>query len=279
MHSPAIIDLLAGSLADWRTRSAAMTALAASGIAILPRVGASLADPDQWADGTSERLLRAAAQIESNEVSAFLIKHIEHRHPEVRTQVQEALRACNYRASRQDTPVVDQALRYEAQHGQAVLQVRTSLGSRTEVVALQRALADELNATRHRMMLLLSLLYDRNGMQRAEELVLSGQGATRSLAVEALEVMLSSEHRALLFPLIDPTSDLPEVAPASLAGPLRALIESPEVAYPPAWARPAGCMRPASCAWLSCALRWKRPLKTRTRMCARNRRLGGGDDG
>ena len=235
LRSPAIIDLLTDGLADRRTRSAATTALAASGIATLPRIELSLADANEWADGTSERLVRVAAQIDAQGVTELLAKHLEHEHPPVRTQVLEALRSRGYHAARQDAAAVNTALHNEAQHGQALLQIRTSLGSAIEVAALQSTIADELGAIRHRMMLLLSLLYDRQGMQRAEHLIGSGEGATRSLALEGLEVMLSGEHRALLFPLIIQDGELAEIEPLSLVDPLQALIQSPAVAFPPAW--------------------------------------------
>jgi HEAT repeat protein len=205
LHPPVINNLDHRSL-----RSTAMSALVASGEEILPLVEKALAGETEYDEETVIRLVRVCAPIKGPGVIAVLKQHLNHPDDDVQYQVLVALAQCGYQAAVDDHTEIEHILKGEVEHGLRVLLAKQDIGQDDVLELLHSALDYELNQVHKRVFLLLSFIYDAPAILRAEDQLVHGSSNEKALALETLDVTLSSEQKAMAFPLVDESKSLAE---------------------------------------------------------------------
>jgi len=200
---PRLLPLVINSLSDVTTRSAAFDALVSYGDSMLPSVEKALLNGGLSEEDTV-RLVRACGQVKGEQVLALMKPYMNHRADAVRSQIFATLHACNYQTESGELPAVNDVLRREVEHAHRLLVARQDVGSGEAVELLGRALGDEFIRARRRVFLLLSFMYESRPVLRAETGLSHGSKTGQALALEMLDVTLSSGHKLLTFPLIDP---------------------------------------------------------------------------
>ena len=206
VRHPRLLPLVASNLSDRATRTAASEALISYGDLILPMVERALASGAVSEENTV-RLVRVCRQVKGDQVQNLMRCHLDHPSNMVRDQVLAVLTACGFHAQATDFPALDKALRRDVSHGHRTLVARQDIGESDGTMPLQRALLDELVQVNRRVFRLLSFLYEAQPVKRAESQLLQGSGSEQALALEMLDVTLSSAHQTVGFPLIDPRFD------------------------------------------------------------------------
>jgi HEAT repeat protein len=202
---PRLLPRIVPNLAHAGLRSAAATALAAQGKAILPVAAEALDHAGSGADAVlAIRLVRVCAQIAGPNVIALLEQHLEHPDEAIRHQVLAALSRAGYRPGPADAPAVTRALEREAEAALRLLVAQQSVGQGDDVEPLRRALQEALTQLRQRLFLLLSFLHESEPLLRAgARLPAAGEGE-QALILEMLDVSLPAAQKELLLPLVDP---------------------------------------------------------------------------
>ena len=203
VRHPRLLPLLLKNLDAYETRSAASDALVAYGELMLPLVEDALVHEGVSTENIV-RLVRACATVKGDAVLSLLRHHIQHPQNVVRNQILSVLSASHYQAQTEDRAVVDEALLHEVRQGHRLLRVQVDVGDSHATAMLQRALAEEMMQVRRRILRLLSFLNDAEPTLRAGTLLIHGVGAEQALAFEMLDVSLSTPHKTLTFPLLDP---------------------------------------------------------------------------
>ena len=201
-----LLPLVVNNLCDRTTRSAASDALVAYGDLILPTVEEALSGGAVSEENTV-RLVRACVQVKGEKVLNLMRAHIDHPSDVVRDQVFIVLNACDFHAQAIELPVLNEALLQVVRHGHRTLMAQADIGNSEATELLQRALLDELDQVRRRIFWLLSFMYDARPILRASAQLVQGTRAEHALALEMLDVTLSSAHKTLTFPIIDPKLD------------------------------------------------------------------------
>jgi HEAT repeat protein len=201
-----LLPLVIDSLGEAATRAEAMLALIACGEVALPIVAQALAGETRYDQETIRRLVRVCGRIKGNRVIDLLKPHLDYPNADVHYQILFALNLCGYRTS--DDEQLEQALRNLVEYGTRVLLAKQDLGEADGLAPLQAALASEFSQARHRIFLLLSFIYEAQAMLRAAEQLDRGSKPAQALAIETLDVTLSSEHRALILPLVEESLSL-----------------------------------------------------------------------
>jgi len=202
---PRLLPLVIDNLTSAPVRSAAMSALTASGEKLLPIVEKALNGEAAYPEGAVVRLVRACGQIKGERVIALLKRHLNHPDDDAQYEVLHALQRCGYRAGESEQAEVNRILRGEVEQGARILLARQSLGEDEVAAMLLAALDYELSQAVKRIMLLLSFIHDSRAILRARERLEHGSAGEKALALETLDVMLPGEQKALVFPLLDPT--------------------------------------------------------------------------
>jgi HEAT repeat protein len=198
-----LLPLVVSNLSDRATRTASAEALVAYDDLILPIVERALSGGAVPEEDTV-RLVRVCRQVKGEQVLYLMRRHLNHPSDMVRDQVLTALTACDFQAQASDLAALDKALLRDVEHGHRTLIARQDVGEGDGTGPLQQALLDELVEVNRRVFRLLSFLYEAQPIKRAESQLLQGSGAEQALALEMLDVTLSSAHHTLTFPLIDP---------------------------------------------------------------------------
>lgn len=203
---PHLLPLVTAGLSDSRTRSAASAALVSYGDLMLPMVEEALAS-DEVPEESTTRLVRVCFQIKGEQVLGLMRRNLDYSSNLVRHQILMVLGACGFRAQTADLAALNEALLRDLTRGHQIMVAWQELGEGEPTAPLRRALSEELVLVKKRVFLLLSFLYGGEGVLQAEAQLLQGSRAEQALALEVLDVTLSSEHKALVFPLIDPRLD------------------------------------------------------------------------
>lgn len=202
VRHPRLLPSIVPMLANRATRSAASDALVAYGDRMVPVVEQALTGGDLSPEETA-RLVRACLPVKGDAVQAVMARHLDHPNDGVREQIFAVLGACSFHAQGTTRAAVDEALRREAAAGYRTLQAQQELGDDDTVAPLQRALRDELAQIQQRIFWLLSFLYESRPILRAGTQLEQGSRGAHALALEMLDVTLSAEHKALIFPLLE----------------------------------------------------------------------------
>ena len=203
---PRLLPLVTANLSDRLTRSAASDALVSFGDLMLPMVEEALVS-EAVSEEDTIRLVRVCVQIKGETVLRLMRRNLDYSSNLVRDQILTVLSACSFHARAADLPELNKALLRDVSRGHQIMVARQDLGEGEPVAPLRRALSEELVLVNKRVFWLLSFLYGAEGVLQAEAQLLQGSRTEQALALEVLDVTLSSEHRALVFPLIDPRLD------------------------------------------------------------------------
>ncbi len=211
VNHPRLLPAIIGNLPYRQLRSAAMAALVASGEAVLPLVAKALAGESDYDEETVIRLVRVCSDIKGDKVIETLKPHLNHPDDDVQYQVLVSLDRCGYRAVGADAAAeIESTLRGEVEHGMRVMFTKQDIGEQNHLTDLHRALDYEFEQARRRVFLLLSFIFDSRAILRAEEQLIHGSKGEQALALETLDVTLSGEQKAMVFPLVDQSKPLDE---------------------------------------------------------------------
>jgi ATP:ADP antiporter, AAA family len=214
VRHPRLLPQLLAALDQEATRSTAACVLTAFGEAVLPYARQALSGEDPRLSAHAGRLARLCGRIGGESAMGLLLRFIGHPDDDVRYQVLSALSAGGFQALRVERADVVRQLGAESLYAARLLRARLDLGQEEGLAPLQRALSDETMRTRQRIFFLLSYLYDPRAMLAASQWLEKGQGPDRALAMEMLDVNLTSEHKGLVFPLVDSRLSLEQQATA-----------------------------------------------------------------
>jgi hypothetical protein len=204
---PRLLPLLVENLGLVTLRSAAIAALTASGDLVLPLVEQELAVARNGKVDTARCLVRVCSQIKGPATVALLKRHLNHPASELQSQVLVALQRCGYRAEAGERAQIEALLRDAVRRGLLLLLTRQEIGQESSAesatASLSTALAEEFSAVRQRVFLLLSFLYDARALMRTADHLARGSSTEQALALETLDVTLTSQEKTLLLPLLD----------------------------------------------------------------------------
>jgi hypothetical protein len=207
IKNPELLSLVINNLQINKSRSATMEALAEYGEMILPIVEKAIQnDGFEPADNTI-RLVRVCRQIKGDNVQSLMVNNIHHPSPVLRDQVLLVLLTCGYKGSDEDLPTLNTALYQEANRVFRLLVVRGDVDKDPSTEPLHQEFDDEINQARRRIFWLLAFMYEKGPILNAMKWLEQSRGPEPALAMEMLDVTLSSEHRSLVLPLIDPALD------------------------------------------------------------------------
>jgi hypothetical protein len=194
------------ALEDPATIGAAVAALGRLGDAILPAVATALAEASVPVPVATLRLVRAVRNASPDNVVACLDAHVEHPDRELGLAVLSALGATGVDASPLATSL-ERTLRGDSEHAARCL---AALAAVEPAPLLERAIRDELELLRQRVLALLAM---RHGAETIHSVALglaSDVEGRRSLAIEMLEVTLGRAEATLALPVV--RADLPDDA-------------------------------------------------------------------
>ncbi|MEM7113914.1 MAG: hypothetical protein AAF614_15875 [Chloroflexota bacterium] len=204
VHHPRLLPYVIDNLANPLTRSAAMSALVATGERLLPVVTVALAGDSDHDEEDMIRMVRVCGQMKGMQVINRLKPHIDHPDNDVQLAVLQALQLADYHATdTTEIAEINRTMRGEVAHGLRVLLAKQELGQDAVYDAVHRALDHEYEEARERTFLLLSFIYDTRAILRAEEQLVHGNSASKALALETLDVTLTGEQKQMVFPLVD----------------------------------------------------------------------------
>lgn len=202
---PRLLPLVVDNLSDVATRSAAFEALVSYGDSMLPVVDKALSSGALSVEDTV-RLVRACGQVKGERVPALMKPCLSHPVDAVRGQIMATLHACRFHAhaDADELAMVNDVLCREVERAHCLLVAHKDVEGGEVAEPLGRALSDELSQARRRIFWLLSFMYDSRSLLSAETQLSHGRNSEQALALEMLDVTLSSAHKGLTFPLIDP---------------------------------------------------------------------------
>lgn len=221
VHHPRLLPYVIDNLANPLTRSAAMSALTATGDRLLPIASRALANETEHDEEDIIRMVRVCGQMKGQPVIDTLKPHIDHPDNDVQLAVLQALQLADYHAAVEaEIAEINRTLRGEVAHSLRVLLTKQDLGKADVYDAVHRALDHEYEEARQRTFLLLSFIYDTRAILRAEEQLILGNSASQALALETLDVTLTGEQKQMVFPLVDA-----KLAPEQRIKQLQAIFE------------------------------------------------------
>jgi len=198
---PSLTAVIVANLENVATRSAAMSALVSTGSDLMPFVEGALAENDRK---KARWLLGVCRQVKGPVVVELLRQYIHFPDRSIRAEILATLAACDFQAEERERDAIIELVQREAQYASYLLAAQADLGGEGALAALQRALADELLSGYQRLFHLLSFLYDSRAMRRAAGLLGSGGRQGQALVLEVLDVILQSDIKGWLLPLVEP---------------------------------------------------------------------------
>jgi HEAT repeat protein len=243
VHSQALQSAITAKLSSRRHRRVAAATLVASGESALPALDELFqggGSPDAKA-----RIAEIVGRIGGSQAISALVSWMDYPNETVRREVFRALRRCGYQTTESDAAEVVDRVRAEVEDATWKLAAVVDLGADPDLELLRSALLGEVNQNRERILLLLSLVYDRESIERAHEHFASESREKRAYALEIIDVTLPAELKTVVLPLydeLDPVQALQRLGthfPQEHTSPARALrnvFARPE-RWMNAWAR------------------------------------------
>ena len=177
------VEDVVAALEDPATCGAAVAALGRLGDAVLPSVATALAATAVPVPAATVRLARGVRNASPEAVVDCLGPHVEHPDRELGLAVRSALAA----AGVETAPLaadIEPALRADAEHAARCL---AALAAVTPAPLLERALRDELELLRERVLALLAVRHGAEAIHLVALGLASDAESRRSLAIEMLE--------------------------------------------------------------------------------------------
>lgn len=185
--------------------SAAAATLIAGGEAALPELQAAFTQTGQER-ATRVRIARICGRIRGEPAIALLQEQLDVPDAAVRNSVLVALSLCGYRAQDDRLQRLQDHIAAEVEHATWALAALADIADDPAVCLLQSALQHEIDQLRRRLFLLLSFIYDTQSILRAWENLAHESAEKRAYALEIIDVFVSQELKAMLFPLVDELS-------------------------------------------------------------------------
>jgi hypothetical protein len=198
------IDVVVAALHDPATAGAAVAALGRLGDAVLPSVAAALATATVPVPAATLRLARGVRNASPDRAAACLGAHVAHPDRELGLVIFSALAATGVPAAPLEAPL-EETLRADAEHAARCL---TALAAVAPAPLLERALRDELELLRQRVLALLAVRHGAEPIHLVTLGLASDAEGRRSLAIEMLDVTLGRSEAALASPVL--RTDLPD---------------------------------------------------------------------
>jgi ATP:ADP antiporter, AAA family len=192
------------ALATPEVYATAATALARGGAAALPALAEVLANSG-YPRTAALRATRVCGRI-GQPALGLLLKHCAHADPAVRHQVLLALSRHEAHIAAPQAEQIRVQIRAEVADITALLAALDDLGAERPLLPLRDALAERILRARDRVLLLLTLIADRQSILRARDGLALARGEQRAYAVEALDLLLDSALKPLVLPLCDELS-------------------------------------------------------------------------
>jgi hypothetical protein len=199
------LESVPGHLGHRRTAGAAVEALVRAGDAVLPVVDEGLGE-DARGRHAQELLVRAGREIGGPDAVSVLVRHVDHRDREVGLAVMTALAAlgpadAGHDPSGRITPlpdVTEPVVRSDLEHAAHILQALVAFADDTAATELSAALRDELTLVRRRILAAFSMRHGTEGFTRVVFQLAQRDSRAHALALEWLDVTLTSAERPMV---------------------------------------------------------------------------------
>lgn len=202
VKNPKLWPLVLENLSSPAFSHAAASALVTAGESVLPEL-ASAFDKKGQPRGVLIRIARICGRIQGNQAIAVLRDKIDFPDEDVRYQILVSLSLCGYRARPEEIPIIQQKIKEEVADATWTLATLADLGEDASVFLLRKALMHELEQGQRRIFLLLSFIYDPQPILRARDNLAQDSQEKRAYALEIIDILVSQELKAILFPLLD----------------------------------------------------------------------------
>lgn len=202
MAHPPLWPMVVDALRDRQLAAAASEALIAAGEAAVPSLVKGF---ERHAGDRHFRLLvlRIVGLIRGEEVIRYVFPLTGLSDREERRAAFTALVSCGFRPDVDQQELLTERLRHEARDAAKLFMAAENLDGPAEARVLQAALSEETERVRHRIFLLLSLLYPEGDAMTTWDNYSSGIRERKAYALEVLENFISNEDRAWLFPVLE----------------------------------------------------------------------------
>jgi AAA family ATP:ADP antiporter len=180
-------------------------ALAGVGERVLPLLEDYLAHPSLKSQ-TIARVMRLYGLIGGDKALSLLFERWNYPVKEVRYQVLRSLRVCGFQAEGDQRTAVRQG--FEASAGNIVWNIASLLDlvEASDIDYLIKAQGSEMDLSRERIFLLLSLIYEARYIHLVRDSFKSGSNDGRTYALELIDAFMDPEFKEIILPLLD---DLP----------------------------------------------------------------------
>jgi HEAT repeat protein len=182
--------------------STAAAALVGLGERVLPEAERAFNKPDQ-SPRVRQRILEVYEAVGGASAAALLAAKLDFPHQAVRAQALQALSRSRYHADALTAPTVARAV--EGLVGQVAWDMSAvlDLGDEPRTAPVVRALEEEIDRARARLLELLSLLHDPWAIGLVREGMEGGSSEKTVYALEILDLLLSEELKPLVFPVVE----------------------------------------------------------------------------
>jgi AAA family ATP:ADP antiporter len=230
LRNPDLWSLVIPGLESSFTRGVAIFALSNADSSVIADFDAAFDDPR-----TPPRILielaRIAGRIQEDAMITFLRTRVLFPDLDVRLQVLSALSAQGFRArDKYEQDRVDQAIDSELETGAWIIASLAEFYNSPDTTQLADALNIELGKTRLRILYWLSFIYDPDAISDITTNLSQYGDDQHAYALEALDNLLSQEHKPWILPLFDDLTPaqqlihLQERFPQTMPGPVDRII-------------------------------------------------------
>jgi HEAT repeat protein len=185
-----------------RSRRAALCALWKGDEAVLAEIRKEFAREDT-SPAVLALLAKACGRIAGPGAIEILQTRLDDPRPDVRTQVLLGLKRCGYQASAEMDIKIQEKIRDEAEYAAWLSALTSPIAQDSRANILREALGDQLNLSRERIFCLLSYIYPRDLILKAQEALQRSTAEQAANALEALEVALPQGLKAIILPVIE----------------------------------------------------------------------------
>ncbi len=189
-------------------RSAAVAALSNYGGRLVPMTRDALQNTWAFSPENRARFIRVIGLQDPTAAQRLLLPHICYEDDLVRATILRTLRTTGYQAEAAEIPTVNAALQVEIERAATILNLKHAVGTVPAFALLQDALDHNLEQAKVAVFTLLSFLYNSRTIWKAQGQLKSADVQELSMVLETLDVVLSSVHRKLIMPLIEPKMEL-----------------------------------------------------------------------
>ena len=233
MAHPPLWPIVVDALLDRQLAAAASEALIAAGEGAVPSLVKGF-ERHVWDRHFRLQVLRILGLIRGEEVIRHIFPLTGLSDREEREAAFTALVSCGFRPDVDQRELLTERLRHETREAAELFMAAENLDGPAEALLLQAALTEEIERVRHRIFLLLSLLYPEGDAMTTWDNYSSGIREREAYALEVVENFITNEERAWLFPVLEDlgTSDRLErlgrewgVAPKGFTPQLTSILE------------------------------------------------------